>query len=137
MTCCASAPLGGDHIPPDLAQIVPRDQPAPFRWCSLSEATFRMGSDDPARYLEDGEGPSRWVTLSAFAIAAYTVTNAQFGDFIRTTGYKTDAERYNWSFVFKEFVDTDTRQRVRRIPFETPWWLPIPRAYWAQPEGSK
>jgi len=94
-----------------------------------------MGSDDLARYPEDGEGPSRLVRLSAFAIAAYTVTNAQFGEFIRSTGYQTDAERYNWSFVFKDLVGADTRQSVRRVPLETPWWLPIARAYWAQPEG--
>jgi formylglycine-generating enzyme required for sulfatase activity len=56
-----------------------------------------MGSDHVGRYTEQGEGPSRFVTLNAFAIAAYTVTNAQVGEFIRGSSYQTDAERYNWS----------------------------------------
>src|SRR5919202_1886396 len=24
---------------------------------------------------------------------------------------------------------------LTRAPADTPWWLPVPRAYWAQPEG--
>jgi formylglycine-generating enzyme required for sulfatase activity len=27
------------------------------------------------------------------------------------------------------------RSRIRTAPADTPWWLPVPRAYWAQPEG--
>jgi formylglycine-generating enzyme required for sulfatase activity len=27
------------------------------------------------------------------------------------------------------------RRRIPRAPAQTPWWLPVPRAYWAQPEG--
>jgi len=29
------------------------------------------------------------------------VTNAQFADFVNATGYKTEAERFGWSFVFQ------------------------------------
>ena len=74
-------------------------------------------------------------TLKSFAIAAFAVTNAQFGDFVRETGYTTEAERCNWSFVFEPFVSDSIRCRIARVPSETPWWLPVPHAYWAQPEG--
>lgn len=93
-----------------------------------------MGSAD-TRFPEDGEGPIRTVTLDAFAIAAHTVTNAQFGDFVRGTGYVTDAERFNWSFVFHLLVPAATKRRIVAVPPDTPWWYPVPRAYWAQPEG--
>ena len=36
-----------------------------------------------------------------FAIACHAVSNLQFGDFVRATGYTTEAERYGWSFVFR------------------------------------
>ncbi len=106
-----------------------------FRWCEVRAATFRMGTDGTEGFPADGEGPSRTVAVSAFAISAYTVTNAQFGDFVRETGYLTDAERLNWSFVFRDFVPEQVRSRIRTAPADTPWWLPVPRAYWAQPEG--
>lgn len=94
-----------------------------------------MGSDDPAHFAEDGEGPVREVSVGRFAISAYTVTNAQFGDFVRETGYTTEAERLNWSFVFEGLLPETIRSRVTTVPSDTPWWRPVSRAYWAQPEG--
>ena len=41
------------------------------------------------------------VTVATFAIACHAVSNLQFGDFVRATGYTTDAERFGWSFVFE------------------------------------
>jgi formylglycine-generating enzyme required for sulfatase activity len=93
-----------------------------------------MGSSDQG-FADDGEGPVRTVQVSPFAVAAYAVTNMQFGDFVRETGYVTDAERFNWSFVFHNFVPPGTKRRVKNVPAETPWWFPVPHAYWAQPDG--
>ena len=87
-----------------------------------------MGSDDN-RFPDDGEGPVREVTVSEFAIACFTVSNLQFGDFVRATRYTTDAERYGWSFVFTGSLPDDLKRAG------TPWWVPVPHAYWAQPEG--
>jgi formylglycine-generating enzyme required for sulfatase activity len=50
--------------------------------------TFRMGSDK--HYPE--EAPSHRVTVDAFLIDATPVTNAQFRDFVKATGYVTWAE---------------------------------------------
>ena len=93
-----------------------------------------MGSAEEG-FAADGEGPVRTVRLSPFAIAAHTVTNMQFGDFVRETGYVTDAERFNWSFVFHAFVPPALKRCIVNVPCETPWWYPVPRTYWAQPEG--
>ncbi len=50
--------------------------------------TFRMGSDK--HYPE--EAPSHRVTVDPFLIDATPVTNAQFRDFVKATGYVTWAE---------------------------------------------
>jgi formylglycine-generating enzyme required for sulfatase activity len=41
------------------------------------------------------ERPQHTVTLAAFYIDAYEVTNARFQQFVQATGYRTDAERDN------------------------------------------
>ena len=94
-----------------------------------------MGASDPSRFPLDGEGPTRTVTLSEFSISCYAVTNAQFADFVRDTGYVTDAERFGWSFVFDALVPAETRRQVSMRSAETPWWQVVLSAYWAQPEG--
>ena len=50
--------------------------------------TFRMGSD--RHYLE--EAPVHRVTVNSFHIDRTPVTNRQFKDFVRATGYVTIAE---------------------------------------------
>ena len=103
--------------------IVPGATAIPRRWSALIGGTFRMGSDDRA-FAEDGEGPVRPVTLSPFAISCHAVSNLQFGDFVRATGYATDAERYGWSFVFEGLLPQEVRSsftnRVARNPVVGP-----------------
>ena len=114
--------------------FVPRNRPVALGWRRLDGGEFLMGSSRPG-HETDGEGPARAVKLRPFAIAAHTVTNAEFGDFVRETGYVSDAERLNWSFVFHAAVPPATKRRIGNVPQETPWWYPVPHAYWAQPEG--
>jgi len=96
---------------------------------------FIMGTDDEAGFPEDGEGPTREVTLSPFRIGAHAVTNAEFSRFVRATGYKTEAEQFGWTFVFHLFVPQSTAARIDRVVEITPWWWPVEGAYWAKPEG--
>ena len=70
-----------------------------------------MGSND-RRFPEDGEGPVRSVTVSTFAMACHAVSNLQFGDFVRATGFMTDAERYGWSFVFAGFLSEENKRAI-------------------------
>jgi formylglycine-generating enzyme required for sulfatase activity len=133
-SCCVQARTS-DRAPAAAAgAIVPSATPILRRWSPEISGTFVMGSDD-RRFPEDGEGPPRRVTLSPFAIACHAVSNLQFGDFVRATGYTTDAERYGWSFVFEGQLAENIRANVDRRAAETPWWIPLPHAYWAQPEG--
>lgn len=94
-----------------------------------------MGTVD-RRFPDDGEGPVREVHLDPFEISCHAVSNLQFGDFVRETGYATDAERFGWSFVFEGLLPDDRRSELKTRAAETPWWLMVPHAYWAQPEGA-
>lgn len=101
----------------------------------LPGGEFLMGTNSEEGFPADGEGPVRRVTLNPFYIDPFAVTNAQFMEFIEQTGYKTEAERYGWSFVFYSFVSGETKRHVREVVRQTPWWWVVEGARWRQPEG--
>lgn len=94
---------------------------------------FRMGSEDPMVQPGDGEGPIRTVELAPFRIEACAVTNAEFAEFARETGYLTEAEREGWSFVFAGLLPDDFPPT--RAAEDAPWWREAPGACWRRPEG--
>jgi formylglycine-generating enzyme required for sulfatase activity len=98
----------------------------------LDGGAFHMGSESPAPFPADGEGPVRRVALSPFYIAKYAVTNAQFAEFVRKAGYRTEAERFGWSFVFRNHVPEPLHGPA---PPGTPWWVRVDGADWSHPEG--
>ncbi|HEV7263353.1 MAG TPA: formylglycine-generating enzyme family protein [Falsiroseomonas sp.] len=129
MTCCpagsreASAPpaaparhVGGR----DLAETV-----------AIPGGSATIGTDAP-ELREDGEGPARCVTLRPFRMDAHAVTNRRFAAFIAATGYRTEAERYGWSYVFHLFLPNGLDAPS---PPGTPWWGKVDGAHWAAPEG--
>jgi len=101
----------------------------------LSGGPFRMGTDDDVGFPQDGEGPAREVTVDPVYVDRYQVTNAEFLEFVRETGYTTDAERFGWSFVFEDFVASADRERVMDSVADAPWWLAVEGAYWFRPDG--
>jgi formylglycine-generating enzyme required for sulfatase activity len=92
-----------------------------------------MGGDDPDRVPADGEGPVRRVTLSAFGIDRYATSNARFARFVDATGYRTDAERYGWSFDFAGLLPAGY-PLLNAVP-QAPWWRQVYGADWRHPEG--
>ena len=98
---------------------------------SLPGGTSTVGT--AAAFLPgDGEGPPRRVTIPPFRIDAMAVTNARFGRFVAATGYRTEAERFGWSFVFHSFATQ--RDPALRV-LETPWWYRVDGADWSAPDG--
>ena len=100
----------------------------------LDGGEFTMGSNAPG-YPGDGEGPARRVTVDAFSIDRFAVTNAQFATFVDATGHVSEAERFGWSFVFAgllpdDFVDT-------RGVVGAEWWRQVFGAQWRHPEGPQ
>ena len=96
---------------------------------AIEGGTFVMGTDGRYGY---GEGPAHRVDLSSFWISRYAVTNAQFAAFLRAIGYRTEAQRFGWSFVFAPFLPEVSLRRAR--------WSArrgggMEGADWAHPEG--
>jgi len=100
----------------------------------ISGGEFLMGTDDKEGFPADGEGPVRKVKVDPFYIDRTTVTNEEFSQFVKETGYKTETESFGWSFVFHLFVPKHVANSAQRVA-QTPWWLAIKDAYWYQPEG--
>ncbi len=88
---------------------------------------------DIERIPDDGEGPLRQTRVKPFLMAATTVTNAQFAEFIQDTGYVTEAEQFGWSFVFWSEVPTAVgpTQAVQQIQ----WWRKVDGATWRDING--
>ena len=103
---------------------------------TLPGGTFLMGTDYAGGFPADGEGPVRPVTLSPFAIDVFPITNADFAAFVEAAGYKTEAEQFNWSFVFWAHIP---QSRFKALVEDTvaaaPWWCKVRGACWKHPEG--
>lgn len=55
-----------------------------------------MGSNDDMPF----EAPAHEVNVRSFWMDSHEVTVAEFANFVRASGYKTDAEKFGWSSVF-------------------------------------
>jgi len=95
-----------------------------------------MGTDSPEAFPADGEGPVREVFVDPFYIDIDPVTNLRFAEFVKATGYKTEAERIGWSFVFQGHIPADRYKEVVEgtVP-GAPWWCQVAGSDWAHPEG--
>jgi sulfatase modifying factor 1 len=94
-----------------------------------------VGSEDRFAYPDDGEAPVREVEVSPFWIDPCAVSNADFADFVETTGYVTEAERFGWSFVFAGFLPDDFPPT--RAVAQAPWWRQVEGADWRHPDGPQ
>src|SRR5690606_22747681 len=113
----------------------PGDPPGTDGLIRLDGGEFLMGSEDPRAYPEDGEGPVHRVRLAPFLISPTAVTNAEFAAFVEATGYRTEAERYGWSFVFAGLLPDDFPPT--RGVAAAPWWRQVEGADWRHPCGPQ
>ncbi|XP_004692308.2 PREDICTED: sulfatase-modifying factor 1 isoform X6 [Condylura cristata] len=100
----------------------------------IPAGVFTMGTDEP-QVRQDGEAPARRVTLDAFYMDAYEVSNADFEKFVNATGYLTEAERFGDSFVFEGMLSERVKAGIQQAVAAAPWWLPVKGANWRHPEG--
>jgi formylglycine-generating enzyme required for sulfatase activity len=77
---------------------------------------FLMGTDQGLPL----EGPVHEVVVKSFSMDRHEVTVAQFAEFVKATGYKTEAEKFGWSGVFD---------------LKTGEWTKVDGADWRHPEG--
>ncbi len=111
---------------------------------------FLMGSDH--QLAQPNERPAHAVRVKGFWIDATHVTNDQFAEFVRQTGYVTTAERQpDWATIRVQlppgvskppdealvpgamvFVGTS---RPVRLDDYSRWWRYVPGADWRRPQG--
>jgi sulfatase modifying factor 1 len=131
--CCPPSRVDAVAMPAPRAKAAGGDVSREL--LSIPGGEFVMGSDAGEGLPADGEGPARRVALEPFRISATTVTNGEFGDFVRATRYVTQAEAIGESFVFYLQVPRGERDAIRRVTTGLPWWLPVRDACWQRPEG--
>ena len=134
--CCgASRPVSSKRKKTRKQKTRRKSDTALKNMVRLSGGTFLMGTDSNEGFAEDGEGPVREVTVDPFYLDTCAVTNADFAKFVRATAYKTEAERFGWSFVFHLFVPPSTAEHISQTVVDTPWWFAVDGACWHRPEG--
>ncbi len=138
-----AAPAGKPSAPPSEA-------PPGMVW--VPGGTFRMGTDDPSSMPR--ERPAHQVQVDGFWVDATEVTNAEFREFVKATGYVTTAEKApSWeelkdqvppgtpppppeALVPGSMVFAPTNTAVPLNDY-TQWWRFIPGANWMHPEGPE
>ena len=150
----AKAPSPADPVPAGFRATVansatpPGAAPVGMVWIPGGE--FSMGSDDPTASLCGGPDtmpdarPIHRVYVDGFWMDRTEVTNAQFAEFVRATGYVTVAEEQPRAEDFPDappenlvpggviFTPTETA-----VPLDNhfQWWSYVPGASWQHPTG--
>jgi formylglycine-generating enzyme len=121
-----------------LGHVVP-DRVVTNQMVWIQGGTFWMGSEEGP-----DERPRRQVTVDGFWMDRTEVTNAQFEEFVKATGYTTIAEQKPDP---KDFPGVPLENLVPGSLVFTPpgevvslenhfaWWQYVPGANWRQPEG--
>jgi sulfatase modifying factor 1 len=133
-------PLSTLHSARSTLNSPPSIPPAGMVWISGGE--FDMGSDEPA--FADAR-PVHRVAVDGFWIDPTEVTNAQFAEFVKATGYVTVAERVPRAedyptakpemLVAGSAVFSPPKQHVPLVdPYQ--WWSYVKGASWRRPEGE-
>lgn len=111
---------------------------------------FMMGSE--SRYAKNNEKPIHKVYVDRFWMDKFDVTNAQFAEFVKATGYVTTAEKKpDWNTLNVQlppntekpadeqlvpgamvFVGT---QAAVSLDDASQWWQYVPGANWRHPKG--
>ena len=110
----------------------PTAPPVPEMMVEIPAGEFTMGNDGG----DDDEKPAHTVTLEAFEIDMFEVTNADFARFVEETGYQTEAEKAgemgwrayaegkdNYPVVKVTWNDADAycQWAGKRLPTEVEW----------------
>ncbi|CAK9100282.1 unnamed protein product [Durusdinium trenchii] len=92
--------------------------------------SFTMGGDELS-----GAPGTKQVYLQAYEIDETPVTNANFREFVKETRYRTDAEKYGWSFVLNSSLSKAILAESDQHIQDAPHWVAVLHAWWRHPEG--
>jgi formylglycine-generating enzyme len=141
---------GGNPSSPQPPAAAPGEAPPGMVW--IPGGQFLMGDD--GEYAGADERPIHAVRVDGFFMDTHTVTNKQFSEFVKATGYVTVAERApNAKELLKQLppgtpppdprllvpgslVFTPTTHAVNLNDWSQ-WWKWVPGADWRHPEGPQ
>ncbi len=134
--CCAASRLN-EGAPAEVAEAISLTTAGASTdgMVLLDGGEFLMGTDDREGFPADGEGPIRRVTVRPFYIDRCAVSSEQFAAFAKAAGYRTEAERDGWSFVFGGLLPDDFPDT--RGVAAAPWWRQVEGADWRHPIGPQ
>ncbi|MDB6454164.1 formylglycine-generating enzyme family protein [Falsirhodobacter sp. 20TX0035] len=98
---------------------------------SIPGGLAQRGTDRPL-IPQDGEGPMQALLIPPFRMSSTVITTREFAHFAEQSGYRTDAERRGWSFVFASHHRA-APEDVSVI--DLPWWYRVFGANWTCPYG--
>ena len=121
--------------------LIPMAWACPDGMVTIPGGTFRMGDEN--QWPEERSAEA--VTVSAFCLDTYEITNAQFAQFVKETNYLTVAEQPLAKEQFPELTDEERSpgsvvfQPIPKGEFfsELSWWHWVVGANWQHPEGPK
>uniref|UniRef100_A0A7S2RXI5 Sulfatase-modifying factor enzyme-like domain-containing protein n=1 Tax=Mucochytrium quahogii TaxID=96639 RepID=A0A7S2RXI5_9STRA len=96
--------------------------------------TFVMGNSLDAQ-LKVGELKAQNVKVDDFMIDSAAATNEEYRAFVRESKYKTDSEKFGWSFVLRYHATDKAKELSESEVKEAQHWLAVPQAYWRAPDG--
>lgn len=101
----------------------------------IPAGTYFIGTDEPV-FETDGEGPEREVKVDKFYLDKYEASNSDFEEFVKASGYKTEAETFGDSFVFKSLISKEMQDEYEDFRvLQAPWWYKVKGVNWKAPEG--
>jgi len=108
----------------------------PFEYLvvDLPGGTFTMGNSLDTR-LHPQHLPGQQVQVDAFSIDKIPATVTMFQDFVAETRYKTDSEKFGWSFVVENHATEKAKAMSDQRVTDASHWIAVPGALWLKPDG--
>ena len=75
------------------------------------------------------------VEVLGFLLDETTVTVDAFRAFRKATDYRTDAQKFGWSFVLELHATEEALRITNSTVKDASHWLAVPGAYWRLPQG--
>ena len=100
----------------------------------ITGGEFVMGASE-LEMRTKADLPQQWVEVREFYLDKTAVTNEQFRAFRKDKNYKTDSEKFGWSFVLELHATPRALEITNSTVQNAPHWLAVPGAYWRLPQG--
>lgn len=118
----------------DLIQHEESDEIFQKQMTLIPEGDYKIGTNKPI--FESDREHERRVYINQFYLDKYQVSNSDFQEFVKETGYLTEAEKFGDSFVFQYFLNDETKDKYKLFRVAAaPWWYKINGTDWRHPEG--